>query len=233
MKEQVDLWAELAPYLVGRETLVEHFSNSVSPANYGSCQEKIGHALKIYENIPRKNRGEQRAPCLAILSHRKPERLLREFGAFEPMDTRGIWVRRPLELGAMFLIVSTQLPQDPQYDWLRMTTRVPNTSQEFRSADALMKESKLDTIKETKLKEVMMETIIDGQTPIDLRNENIELRKGKRAAEEERRAAEEERRAAEEERRAAEERAGAMEAEVVKMRRELEELHRLVSELKG
>jgi len=106
MKEQVDLWADLAPYLVGRETLIEHFSNSVSTANFGSCQEKIGHALKNYENIPRKNRGDQKAPCLVMLADRRPDRLLREFGAFEQLGTPGMWMRRPLELGAMFLVAA-------------------------------------------------------------------------------------------------------------------------------
>jgi len=100
-----------------------------------------------------------------------------------------------------------------------MTTRVPTTSQEFRAVDALMKESKLDIIKETKLKEVVMEMIIDGQTPIDLKNENLELRKN---FAELRRWSE-----------LQDEQKRAMEIEVKEMRRELEDLRRVLKELQG
>lgn len=40
----LEIWADLSPYLVSRNTLVEHFSNSVSLACFASSQEKIFHA---------------------------------------------------------------------------------------------------------------------------------------------------------------------------------------------
>lgn len=110
MPDPVDLWGPLAGFLAQRDVLIEHFSDSVSTADYSSCQEKIAYAGYQYNRIPLKDRGEKRHPVAVILSHRRPDRLIREPGLFEATEYPGIWLRRPLELGAMFLIATTHLP---------------------------------------------------------------------------------------------------------------------------
>ncbi len=99
LERPLDIWADLSPYLVSRTTLIEHFSNSVSLGCFASTQEKIFHALKIYENRPLKDRGDERSPSMVILSHRQPDKLLKINGLFEPMGPSGLWVKGPLEFG--------------------------------------------------------------------------------------------------------------------------------------
>jgi len=156
----------------------------------------IAYASYRYSRVPLKDRGEKRHPVMAILSHRRPDRLIREPGLFEETEYPGIWVRRPLELGAMFLIAASHLPDDPVFDWLRLTTRVPETREALEKAESLLKRRKIDRLTLEEMEDHMF--ILDGKTPKELLAENIRLEQEKRAAEQEKRAAEQEKRAAEE-----------------------------------
>ena len=166
-----ELWCELTHDLVQRDVIVEHFSGSVNRAAYGNCLAKIGHLLQTFEKVTLKERGDLRAPILVMLSYQRPDRLLREKGLFEETDNPGIWKRRPLELGGMFLVATSHLPDDEIYDWMRASTRLPETSEEFRTAMRLMHEQKLSKLKEEALERVVMEFFIDGKSPIELKAE--------------------------------------------------------------
>lgn len=166
-----ELWAELTPDLLQRDVIVEHFSGSVSRAAYGNCLAKIGHLLQTFEKVTLKERGDLRAPTLVMLAHQRPDRLLREKGLFEETENPGIWKRRPLNLGGMYLVATSHLPDDGIYDWMRVSTRLPETGEQFGTAMRLMHEQKLSKLKEETLERVVMEFFIDGKSPIELKAE--------------------------------------------------------------
>lgn len=162
------LWVGLGKHLVERDVYVEHFSDSVSTVNYASAAQKIAYALRVHESIPLKNRRGKKAPCMVVLSHRRPDRLLREKDLFRQTGTPGILIAGPQELGAMYLVIATQLPADPAYDWLRSATRLPDTPEGFRDAVDLMNEQNLDTTKREELEATIMNVFIEGMTPIEV-----------------------------------------------------------------
>lgn len=171
-----ELWAELTPDLLRRDVIVEHFSGSVSTAAYANSLAKIAHLLQNFEKVALKERGGLRPPILVILSYQRPDRLLREKGLFEETENPGIWRRSPLNLGGMFLVATSHLPDDPVYDWMRVSTRLPETGEEFGTAMRLMHEQKLSKLKEETLERVVMEFFIDGKSPIELKAELAEER---------------------------------------------------------
>ena len=238
MPKPVELWGPLTPYVTGRDVLVEHFSNSVSVADMSVCREKIAYASYRYEKVPLKDRGDKKAPLMTILSHRLPERLIREPGLFEETDTRGIYVRKPVEMGGIFLVAASHLPPDPRFDWLRMSTRAPESRSDFERVDELLKNQKLDKLTQEEVEEAMIQLMIDGKTPLELLEQVTTLERQKRSLqseiavrtselEERSRQAEEQRREAEEQRREAEEQTRQAEEhrlEIAELRRQLEEL---------
>lgn len=189
---------------------------------------------KRYTRVPLKEQGELKAPSLVMLSHRRPDRLLREPGLFESTQTSGIWVRRPIEMGAMFLVATTHLPEDSRYDWLRISTRIPETAADgFRMAETLMRKQELASVKELELEELMMDFYIDGKTPVELMAELKEERLLRRAAEEQRLSLEEQRLVAEEQRLAAERAEAQLRAQMDASQREIEELKAQIQSLKS
>ncbi len=54
-----ELWGPLAAFLGHREVLIEHYSDSVSQAEFCGCLEKIAFASSRYFEVPTKHRGEQ------------------------------------------------------------------------------------------------------------------------------------------------------------------------------
>ncbi len=216
----LEIWADLSPYLVARNTLIEHFSNSVSLACFASSQEKIFHALKIYESRALKDRGDERSPSLVVLSHRQPDKLLNINGLFEPMGPSGLWVKGPLDFGTTFLVVTSRLPSDPRYDWLRMSTRVPKNASEYERATALIRSEKMDRMTQKNVSESVMELMINGKTPFDLQDDLDKMRDELAKAT---RVTDELKMRAEEEKRRAEERVNKLEMEVEELRRQLAE----------
>lgn len=71
----------------------------------------------------------------------------------------------------MFLVATSHLPDDPVYDWMRVSTRLPETGEQFGTAMRLMHEQKLSKLKEETLERVVMEFFIDGKSPIELKAE--------------------------------------------------------------
>lgn len=173
--EPVSLWGPLAAFLGHREVLIEHYSDSVSQAEFCGCLEKIAFASSRYFGVPAKHRGEQRSPVMTILAYRRPDRLLRENGLFEELCP-GIWVRRPLEMGAIYFVAATHLPPDPEFDWLRMTTRLPESREEVLLVESLLKHRKIDKLTKLELEETMFELMIDGKTPKEAKAEAMALR---------------------------------------------------------
>ncbi len=112
---------------------------------------------------------------MTILAYRRPDRLLREKGLFEELCP-GIWVRRPLEMGAIYFVAATHLPSDPEFDWLRMTTRLPESREEILQVESLLRSRKIDKLTRLELEETMFELMIDGKTPKEAKAEAMELR---------------------------------------------------------
>jgi len=112
---------------------------------------------------------------MTILAHRRPDRLLRENGLFEELYP-GIWVRRPLEMGAIYFVAATHLPPDPEFDWLRMTTRLPESREEILLVESLLSSRKIDKLTKAELEETMFELMIDGKTPKEAKAEAMALR---------------------------------------------------------
>ena len=112
---------------------------------------------------------------MTILAYRRPDRLLRENGLFDELCP-GIWVRRPLEMGAIYFVAATHLPPDPEFDWLRMSTRLPESREEILLVESLLRSRKIDKLTKVELEETMFELMIDGKTPKEAKAEAMELR---------------------------------------------------------
>ena len=200
----------------------------MSEADFFSCVEKLAYASHRYSRVPLKDRGERKHPTGVILSHRRPDRLIREFGLFEAMDCPGMWLRRPLDFGAMFLIATSHLPKDPAFDWLRLSTRVPQTKQELLKVESLLNHRKIDKLVREEMEDHMFQLVIDGKTPKEIMAENAQLEADKLAAERNQFAAEQDKFAAEQQKLAAEQQLlmerAAFQAEIEELRKQLEEL---------
>lgn len=140
---------------------------------------------------------------------------------FQATECSGIWVRPPLDFGAVFLIVTSRLPEDPTYDWMRLTTRVPESRQDLQKVESLLKRHTIDKLTRKEMEDYMLQLIIDGKTPKELMAEIIRLQTERTAVEQEKIAAEQEKIAAEARHTA--ERA-AFQSEIDQLRKQLDEL---------
>jgi len=68
------------------------------------------------------------------------------------------------------------LPPDPEFDWLRMTTRLPESREEILLVESLLSSRKIDKLTKAELEETMFELMIDGKTPKEAKAEAMELR---------------------------------------------------------
>ena len=188
MPNPVTHWGPLAGLLCRRDVLVEHFSNSVSLSDLGSCREKIGYASYRYFTTRIKNRSELH-PSLVILSHRTPERVLKEPNMFEKTPHKGIWRWGSVECGPIFIVATTALEDTPEFEWMKMTTRLPQTPNEFNKAARLISENINDKIKPEDLEKTMFDFMyVDGVNVLTYAEEQ---KKAAEAAEEKARLAEE------------------------------------------
>ncbi|QED29111.1 hypothetical protein FRD01_18070 [Microvenator marinus] len=227
MPNPVAHWGPLAGLLCRRDVLVEHFSNSVSLSDLGSCREKIGYASYRYFTTRIKNRTELH-PSMVILSHRTPERVLKEPNMFEPTPHKGIWRWGSVECGPIFIVATTALEDTPEFEWMKMTTRLPQTPGEFDKAARLISENINDKIKPEDLEKTMFDFMyVDGVNVLTYAEEQ------KKAAEEQKKAAEEQKKAAEEQKKAAEEQRRFAEEVFRELQEARREIKALKAELKG
>lgn len=156
-------WGPLATYLTRRDVLIEHFSDSVSTLNFASCREKIAYASYRYLSLSRKERGQVLHPSMVILTRRRPDKLLAEPEIFKPTQHPGIWINGSWELGPIIVVSSTRLPEEPEFDWMRMCVRVPDNLEDVERATALIKRSKTDKLTRQRLEETMFDFMyVDG-----------------------------------------------------------------------
>lgn len=181
MPTPVSHWGPLAEFLCRRDVLVEHFSDSVSHKTLASCREKIAYASYRYFSHPAAER-ERLHPVMVILSHRKPEKILREPDWFKSTEHRGIWRWGPLSYGPIFIVATSALEDTPDFEWLRMTTRRPETPEAFQSAARLIMRNQNDRIRLDEVEKTMLDFMyIDGVNVFDYAEEQ------KRHAEEQQR----------------------------------------------
>ncbi|QED27860.1 hypothetical protein FRD01_11560 [Microvenator marinus] len=126
-----------------------------------------------------------------------------------------------MECGPIFIVATTALEDRPEFEWMKMTTRLPQTPGELDKAARLISENINDKIKPEDLEKTMFDFMyVDGVNVLTYAEEQ------KKAAEEQKKAAEEQKKAAEEQKRFAEE----VSRELQEARREIEALK---AELKG
>lgn len=120
---------------------------------------------------------------------------------------------------------TSHLPTVPAFDWLRLSTRVPQTKQELLKVESLLNHRKIDKLVREEMEDHMFQLVIDGKTPKEIMAENAQLEADKLAAEQqlllERVAAERSKVAAEQ--RLLMERA-ASQGEIEELKKQLEEL---------
>lgn len=171
MPTPVSHWGPLAEFLCRRDVLVEHFSDSVSHKTLASCREKIAYASYRYFSHPAVER-ERLHPVMVLLSHRKPEKILREPDWFKSTEHRGIWRWGPLSYGPIFIVATSALEDTPEFEWLRMTTRRPETPEAFQNAASLIKRNQNDRIRLDEVEKTMLDFMyIDGVNVFDYAEE--------------------------------------------------------------
>ena len=138
----IAFWGDLAIYLSQREVLVEHFSDAPGTDDLATCWLKLAHAVKRYTAIRARDRRHQFNPAMVVVCYRKPSGLLRTAHLFEPTSTRGIYRNGSLEFGPILLIVATELPNVPRYEWLRRSARIPSDGEDFADSLELLSQTK-------------------------------------------------------------------------------------------
>jgi hypothetical protein len=119
---------------------------------------------------------------------------------FEKTTDKGIWRWGSVECGPIFIVATTALEDTPEFEWMKMTTRLPQTPGEFDKAARLISENINDKIKPEDLEKTMFDFMyVDGVNVLTYAEEQ------KKAAEEQKKAAEEQKKAAEEQKRFAQE----------------------------
>src|SRR5690606_24324213 len=102
-------------------------------------------------------------------------------------------------------VATTALEDTPEFEWMKMTTRLPQTPNEFNKAARLISENINDKIQPEDLEKTMFDFMyVDGVNVLTYAEEQ---KKAAEAAEEQWKAAEEKARLAEEKARLAEEKA--------------------------
>ena len=91
-----------------------------------------------------------------------------------------------MECGPIFIVATTALEDTPEFEWMKMTTRLPQTPNEFNKAARLISENINDKIKPEDLEKTMFDFMyVDGVNVLTYAEEQ------KKAAEEQKRFAEE------------------------------------------
>ena len=91
-----------------------------------------------------------------------------------------------MECGPIFIVATTALEDTPEFEWMKMTTRLPQTPGEFDKAARLISENINDKIKPEDLEKTMFDFMyVDGVNVLTYAEEQ------KKAAEEQKRFAEE------------------------------------------
>jgi hypothetical protein len=91
-----------------------------------------------------------------------------------------------VECGPIFIVATTALEDTPEFEWMKMTTRLPQTPNEFNKAVRLISENINDKIQPEDLEKTMFDFMyVDGVNVLTYAEEQ------KKAAEEQKRFAEE------------------------------------------
>jgi len=93
-------------------------------------------------------------PCLVTFCHSKPEKLLKT-GVFTEHEIPGIYTSVE-EMALEILAVTSRLPQDPKYNWLRQCGRAPKPRQGTKILRELQSLRELTTFEEELVMEANM-----------------------------------------------------------------------------
>ena len=141
-KSPITFWGDLAIYLSQREVLVEHYSDAPGFADIAKNWLMLATAVERFTSIRIKDRPHPFAPAMVIVCYRKPSEILRTPYFFHGTGTSGIWRFGPPEFGPMLLIVTTELPNVPRYQWLRRSARIPSNGEDFVDSLELLSQTK-------------------------------------------------------------------------------------------
>ncbi len=163
----ITFWGDLALYLSQREVLVEHLSDAPGFVDIAKSWLKLATALERFASIRIKDRPHPFAPAMVIVCYRKPTDILRTPHFFHGTGTPGIWRFGPPEFGPILLIVTTELPNVPRYEWLRRSARIPSSGEDFvDSLELLLRTKNLRVESKKQLMEDMMK-IGDNDKNVD------------------------------------------------------------------
>jgi hypothetical protein len=166
-KSPISFWGDLAMYLSQREVLVEHFSDAPGIGDLARSWLKLATTVERFTSIRIKDRPHPFVPAMVIVCYRKPSDILRTPHLFHGTGTPGIWRFGSPEFGPILLIVATELPNVPRYQWLRRSARIPSSGEDFvDSLELLSRTKNLRVEAKKKLMEDMMK-IGDNDKNID------------------------------------------------------------------
>jgi len=150
-------WAELAGWIAwhpkgtssqasllrARDVVVEHFSDSIGGWAFHTCSNKRSACARDYYRPGQTNR-PRREPCLVVFTHALPLKLIKS-GFYKPFGVPGIYVGGTEELALELLVVTSRLPKEPKYNWLRRCGRAPEATERGSVMDELRETRELST----------------------------------------------------------------------------------------
>ncbi len=133
------IWGELALYLLKRDVLVEHSSNSLTFKSFAKYRMKIAHAShRYFESDSQETRFH---PSMVVICHRKPRNLLAHYKILEPLVDTGIWSFGHLEFGPIIVVSTTCLSDKKSFRWLKLISRFPSSGEDLLHIIELINES--------------------------------------------------------------------------------------------
>ena len=121
----------------------------------------------------------RREPCLVVFTHALPLKLIKT-GFYKPFGVPGIYVGGTEELALELLVVTSRLPKDPKYNWLRRCGRAPEATG-GSVMDELRETRELTTIEEERVMEATMTIEADSRMSIkELAKETVRLQRAMR-----------------------------------------------------
>jgi len=142
-------WADIGELIEHGEVIFEHHSNSISRKLFNGCVIKQASYLRDrrQQGLPAK----ERAPCLIMTCHQFPRTMLK-YADFKSTGTPGIYTQGGRD-NLLILIVTSLLPRDALYNFLRLLSRAPGLDEIDSLEDKLMEVRELSRIERENLKE--------------------------------------------------------------------------------
>jgi len=174
MKTPNIVWAELATLVRNRHIVLEHFSRSIDVWDFLSSKGKFyGYSR---EQFRRGMKRPARAPCLLMIAHSYPRNVVKLAGLKKHPIIQGVYISGTPDFDTVILVVTTQLPADSKYNWLRLCSRAPEMDELPHVKEQLMKVRELSRNEVEHLTEAtMIIEAFNGKSIPELAREQVRL----------------------------------------------------------